>query len=181
MKNPLSKKILFLKIKNQDPDAYSQFYDLYITRIYRFIYFKVNSVNDAQDLTSEVFLRLWQHIKESREIKNMNAYVYMMARNCVIDFYRERTRDRELSLESDQVLEIPDEQRDILAQQMKNSDLESILTGLSNLKDEYKEVLVLRFLDELSITEIADVLGKSKGAVRVLLHRATKTLQNNLR
>jgi len=178
MRNPLSQKILFLKVKNQDSEAFGQFYDLYVTRIYRFIFFKVNSVSDAQDITSEVFLKLWQCVKNGREIRNLNAFIYTIARNSVIDFYRQSRKPEEQI--ADEHSHIPDEQRDILRQQIMDSQLSDVLKGLENLKDEYKEAIILKYLDELSISEIADILGRSKGAVRVLLHRAIKALKENI-
>jgi RNA polymerase sigma-70 factor (ECF subfamily) len=178
MKNPLSRTILFLKVKNQDSEAYGQFYDLYVTRIYRFVFFKINSVSDAQDITSDVFLKLWQCIKEGKEIKNLNAFTYMIARNAVIDFYRQKSRIDEPIDEGH--FNIPDDQKDILRQQIMDSELSEVLKGLENLKDEYKEVIILKYLDELSPSEIAGILGKSNGAVRVLLHRAMKALKENI-
>lgn len=181
MYNPLAKRILFLKVKNQDPEAYGQFYDGYVARIYRFIFFKVNSAPDAQDLTSEVFLKLWQYIKEGKEIRNLNAFVYMIARNSVIDFYRQKARDREsVSLDSGEAGEIKDEKKDLWQERMLSSDLENVLKGLEHLKDEYKEVIILRFLDGLPIAEIAQILNRSNGSIRVLLHRATRALKENL-
>lgn len=178
MKSPLNLKILFLKVKNQDPEAFGKFYDLYVTRIYRFVFFKINSVSDAQDITSEVFLKLWQSIKEGKDIKNINAFTYMIARNMVIDFYRQNHKfDEPISEEHDN---IPDDQKDLLRQQIMDSELSSVLKGIENLKDEYKEVIILKYLDELSISEIASVVGKSNGAVRVLLYRATKALKENV-
>ncbi|MEK7652934.1 MAG: RNA polymerase sigma factor [Patescibacteria group bacterium] len=179
MNNRLTQKILFLKIRNQDPEAYSQFYDLYVSRIYRFVFFKVNSVQDAQDLTSETFLKFWQYIREGRLIKNPNAFIYMVARNAVVDFYRSRTREN-CSLESPEANHLLDEKADLLKQQIADSEIKDLLSGLNNLKDEYKEIIVLRFLDELSISEIAAVLKKPKGAARVLLHRALKALKESI-
>lgn len=180
MRNPLEKKILFLKVKNQDKEAYSQFYDLYINRIYRFVFFKVNNVHDAQDLTAETFLKLWQYIKEGKEIDNLNAFIYIVARNAVIDFYREKKKRQTESLEESDASELIDEGKNLLEEQIIGSDLKEVLAGLESLKDEYREVIALRFLDELSISEIAEVLNKSKGAVRVLLHRALQALKDNV-
>lgn len=177
MKSPLNLKILFLKVKNQDPEAFGEFYDLYVTRIYRFVFFKINSVSDAQDITSEVFLKLWQYIKEGKDIRNLNAFIYMIARNSVIDFYRQNKVEDPISEEHEN---IPDEQKDILRQQIMDSELSDVLKGIENLKDEYKEVIILKYLDELSIAEIASVINKSNGAVRVLLYRATKALKENI-
>jgi len=178
MKNPLGLKILFLKIKNQDPEAFGQFYDLYVTRIYRFIFFKINSVSDAQDITSEVFLKLWQCVKDGKDIKNLNAFTYTIARNSVIDFYRQNNKAEEQLKEEH--TNIPDNDKDLLKQQIMDSELSDVLKGIENLKDEYKEVIILKYLDELSISEIAQVLGRSKGAIRVLLYRATKALKENI-
>ncbi|MFA5029340.1 MAG: RNA polymerase sigma factor [Patescibacteria group bacterium] len=177
----MSKRILFLQVKDQDSEAYGKFYDLYVERIYRFVFFKVNSVSDAQDLTSEVFLKVWQYLKEGKEIKNLNAFIYLIARNSVIDFYRQRNRQAETLAETGQLPEVPDETQDLLKRQIVGSDLENVLQGLNGLKDEYKEIIILRFLDELSIAEIAEILDKSKGSVRVLLHRALTALKNNVK
>lgn len=178
MKSPLNLKILFLKVKNQDPEAFGKFYDLYVARIYRFVFFKINSVSDAQDITSEVFLKLWQSVKAGKDIQNLNAFTYMIARNMVIDFYRQNNHREEPIFEDHQ--NIPDEQKDLLRQQIMDSELTDVLKGIENLKDEYKEVIILKYLDELSHSEIASILHKSNGAVRVLLFRATKALKENV-
>ena len=181
MNNPLKKKILFLRVKGQDKEAYGQFYDLYVSRIYRFIFFKINSVSDAQDLTSEVFLKLWQYLREGREITNLNSFTYMIARNSVVDFYRSKNHKIHESIETEELAQVADEKSDLMSQQIQGGQIDEVLKGLSGLKDEYKEVVVLRFLDELSIGEIAEVLGKNKGAVRVLIHRALKALKENIK
>ncbi len=182
MRNRLAEQILFLKVKNKDKEAFGKFYDLYISRIYRFIFFKVNSVSDAQDLTSEVFLKLWQYIRDGKKIENLNAFIYMIARNSVIDFYRQRSRrdEKEELIEENNPPRIIDERNDLASQQAISSEVSAMLKGLENLKDEYKEVIVLRYLDELSITEISDVLNKSKGSVRVLIHRALNVLKQTV-
>jgi RNA polymerase sigma-70 factor (ECF subfamily) len=179
MRNHLTEKILFLKVKNKDKEAFGKFYDLYISRIYRFIFFKVNSIHDAQDITSEVFLKIWQYVKEDRDIKNLNAFTYMVARNSVIDFYRQRSKkeDREETIEENRMPMIIDEDSDLLKKQNISFDVQRMMAGLDNLKDEYKEIIALRFLDELSIEEISQILGKTKGTIRVLIHRALNALK----
>ncbi|MFA6422381.1 MAG: RNA polymerase sigma factor [Candidatus Buchananbacteria bacterium] len=183
MKNPLIEKILFLKVKNKDKEAFGKFYDLYISRIYRFIFFKVNSVHDAQDLASEVFLKVWQYVREDKEIKNLNAFTYMVARNSVIDFYRQKSKkgDREELIEENCIPRVIDEDNDLAEKHNLSIDIASVLAGLDNLKDEYKEIVVLRYLDELSIEEISQVLGKSKGAIRILTYRALNALKDCLK
>ncbi|MBP6942935.1 MAG: RNA polymerase sigma factor [Candidatus Buchananbacteria bacterium] len=167
-------------MKKQDPEAFGQFYDQYATRIYRFIFFKVSSESDAQDLTADVFLRLWNYLKDGREVANLNALVYQIARNAVIDFYRQRQRraDNELQLDSTERalgLKIDPHEAHI-----QKSLLDAVSAGLTNLKDEYSEVIVLRYLDGLSHREIAQALNKSTGTVRVLLHRALRALRETV-
>lgn len=178
MKNPFAEKILFLRVKNKDHQAFGEFYDLYIDKIYRFIYFKVNSVEDAQDLSSEVFLKVWQYIYEDKKIDNLNAFVYIVARNVVVDFYRQKAR-REENEEpvSENHITLLDQQSDLLKKQIKDSELSEVLLELKNLKDEYREALILYYLDELSIKEIAKILDKTPGACRVLIHRALNALK----
>ena len=179
MKNPFSQQLLILKVKNKDPEAYGKFYDSYVERIYRFIYFKVGSRSEAQDLTSEVFLKLWQHIKADREIKNMNSFIYVIARNSVIDFYRQRSTKQEKERPHEEGSD-PSDEGELAAIQSAKFDLQLVLKGLEDLKDEYKEIIIFRFIDELSIGEIAEITKKSPGSVRVIIHRALKALKENL-
>jgi RNA polymerase sigma-70 factor (ECF subfamily) len=179
MKNPLAEKILFLRVKNKDHEAYGQFYDLYVDRIYRFIFFKINSEDDAKDLTSEVFLKTWQYIKDNRNVKNLNAFIYMVARNSVIDFYRSRSKKQETEeLIGESHNNISDDS--LLLQKMKEFEVADLLKALNTLKDEYREIIILRYLDELSVKEIALVLKKSPGAVRILVYRALNALKKSV-
>jgi len=180
MNNPIANKILFLRVQNKDHEAFGQFYDLYVDKIYRFIFFKVNSAEDAKDLTSEVFLKTWQYIKNDKAIKNLNAFIYMVARNCVIDLYRQRARkgdNEEFIGEANLALPGGDNQ---LLKHIRQAELAEALKALSVLKDEYREVIVLHYLNELSAREISQILDKSPGAVRVLLYRALNALKSTI-
>ena len=167
-----------MRVKKKDPEAFALIYDSYVTPIYRFIYFKVASRQDAEDLTSEVFLKIWQYLIDSEEeIENLRALIYKFARNLVVDFYRQRAR-RETVGDEEMMSKVEDtRQQNLLAQIETESAIENIESLLTRVKDIYREVLVLRYIEELSISEIAKVLDKSKGSVRVLLHRALKVVR----
>jgi len=177
MNNPLANKILFLQVQNKDHEAYGRFYDLYVEKIYRFVFFKVNSTEDAKDLTSEVFLKTWQYIKNDKKIKNLNAFVYMVARNCIVDFYRDRSRkeDNEEAINEAHLAIGGDSP---LLKHTKEAETAEVLKALSQLKDEYREAIILHYLNELSAREMSQILGKSPGAVRVLLYRALNALRS---
>lgn len=160
---------------------FSKIYDKCIDKIYRFIFLKVNSQEIAQDLTSETFLKGWEAFKKSQnpghnsqKIGNPSAFLYQIARNLVIDHYREKGRTQFVSLE---VAPIADPNPGIEEKMALSSDIDNIRTALVSLGGEYQDVIIYRYLDELSISEIAKIMEKSEGAVRVALHRALKSLR----
>ena len=159
-------------------EIFSQIYDQYVNKIYRFIFLKVSSQEIAEDLCSETFTRGWQKFrKNSQEIENPPAFLYQIARNLVIDYYRERGRTQIVSAD---FLPITDPRINLEAETMNNSDLDRVKSVLVNIKDDYQEVLIWHYIDDLSISEIAKMLNKSEGAVRVTLHRALKSLKKEL-
>ena len=125
-----------------------------------------------------MFLKVWQYIRDDKQIKNLNAFIYMVARNSVIDFYRQKSRkeENEEAIHDGHISTIANE-TDLLLQKVKDAEVAEALAGLTKLKDEYREAIILRYLDELSIKEIAEVLQKNPGNVRILLHRALNALK----
>ena len=157
---------------------FSQIYDAYVEKIFRFIFLKVNSQEIAQDLCSEAFLRAWQSFKNNnKKIDNPQAFLYQIARNLVTDHYREKARTQTVSVES---VPIMDPKENLEEKTLQDSDLEVIQAVLANLKQEYQEVVIWHYIDDLSISEIAKLLNKSEGAVRVTLHRALKAIKNKI-
>ncbi|MDD4333073.1 MAG: RNA polymerase sigma factor [Patescibacteria group bacterium] len=172
-------KKLFTKIKKYDKDAFIQAYDLYVNQIYRFIYFKVNDPEEAQDLTSAVFLKTWNYILENSisNFKTLKALIYKIARTSVIDHYRKNSGISNISLNGENEIDLPDEKQDVLKTTELNSDFNNLEKKLWELKDEYREIIILKYIDELSISEIAKILEKSKGNTRITLYRALKALR----
>ena len=163
---------------------FSKIYNKYIEKIYRFIFFKVNSEEVTQDLCSETFLKGWAAYKEcqnpkskSQKIENPQAFLYRIARNLVTDFYREKGRTQVVSTE---YVSIVDPRPGLEENIALNSDFNQAKAALINLKDDYQNVIVWRYLDDLPIPEIAKMLDKSETATRVTLHRALKALKNEL-
>lgn len=177
----IQEKILLARAQNNDPEAYGEIFSLYVDRIYRFVFFKVSSREEAEDITSDVFLRVWQYIStQQKEVKNLNALLYQSARNSVIDFYRKKAQV-EMVNQEDILKSIEDKrQQNLLLQIEITTDIERVTHVLKTLKDEYKDVILLRYVEELSIHEISVIFNKSRGAVRVLLHRAIKILREKL-
>jgi len=179
VRSRLKEKFLLFRIRaKKDPEAFGAVYDAYVKQIYRFIYFKVSSAEQAEDLTSEAFLKAWQYLKEKRDVSNLQALLYSVARSVVIDHYRAANCvPGTISLDesiSDDSSEVASEK--FLKDMETKFDTTLVLEKLRGLKDEYRDVVIMRYLDEMSTGEIAAVLGKNASNVRVILHRATKAL-----
>ncbi|MGB9743531.1 MAG: RNA polymerase sigma factor [Minisyncoccales bacterium] len=156
---------------------FSKIYDEYINKIYRFIFLKVSSEDIAKDLCSETFLRGWEVYQDNPNIKNPSALLYRIAQNLIIDYYREKERTNFISTE---LVSLADPRPNLEEKAIINSDLNLIKTCLANLKDEYQNVIIWRYLDDLSIEETAKLLGRTEENTRVLLHRALKALRNEV-
>jgi RNA polymerase sigma-70 factor (ECF subfamily) len=167
-----------------------ELYDKNVGKIYRYIFFRVGSEETAQDLTSEVFLKSWQYLNQNQKPKTKNqklenprAFFYQVARNLIIDFYRQRDK-MPLSLEeiADKSFadKIADKKDGPIEKVSRALELESVKKALVQLNADYQEVIIWRYLDELEIKEMAEILNKSEGAVRTLLSRALANLKEIL-
>lgn len=182
MSGLIREKILLYKIyTKKDTEAYAELYDVYVKRIYRFVFFKVGSHENAEDVTSEVFLKAWQYLiggsDSASEIKSFSGLLYRIARNSIIDFYRTRASKNEVPIEDD--TEVSDSGK-WYGELGDKIETEKIIQTIKKLKQEYQEVLTLKYVDELDVKEISEITGKGQVAVRVTLHRALKKLKEIL-
>ncbi len=165
---------------NRKQKKFTKIYDKHIDSIYRFIFIKVSSKIIAEDLTSEVFLKTWQVFQkgERKKIKNPRAYLYITARHLVIDFYRTKKQNQTFPIEDTK--EIEDSGQQLEESEKICSDMAIVQKAINNLKQDYQNIVIWRYVDNLSIKEITQILNKSDGAVRVLLHRAMERLKEEL-
>ena len=159
-------------------ENFSKIYDQYVTKIYRFIYLKVSSQEAAEDLSSEVFVRTWETYRsESTKIENIQAYLYQIARNVVADHYRVR-KIRTVSVE--ETAEIVDPADSLQGQAVLNLEMDRIQKALATIQGDYQDLIIWRYLDELSVPEIAQITGKTEENVRVGIHRALQALKGKV-
>jgi len=179
MAHHLNDQILVYRIKRGDTNAFAPIYDYYVERVYRFVYLKVPTAQDAEDITAEAFLKLWHAIREGKPIESLQALLYQIARNGVVDFYRKRGVATDSIDDTDLV--IADRSDLTLEEKMTlKSDMVAVEGAIRQLKDAYREVVTLHFLNELSLREVAKIVEKKPGTVRVLLHRGLKILREIL-
>lgn len=178
--NTIHEKLLIYRIRSKrDPEAFGELYDRYIDKIFRFAALKVSSREVAEDIASEVFLKAWEYLteKESKTVSSFSGLVYAIARNLVIDHYRKKQKTQEQSLDETEPIAIEDPG---LQQVVHASNAEGLLKTIHKMKQEYKEIIILRHVDDLSISEIGDITNRTTTNTRVTLHRAMKVLKKLL-
>lgn len=176
MSGKITEKVLLYKVKvKQDPDAYGLLYDSYVKQIYRFVFFKVSSHEEAEDITSEVFLKAWHYLQSGKEVKSFSGLLYRIARTTIIDMYRAKASRPEVLI-GEEDIDVSDSGK-FLGILDQSIEVERIVKMIKKLKQEYQEVITLRFVDELELSEIAEIMDKGAVAVRVTLHRAIAKLK----
>ena len=91
----LNEQIVLYRIRKGDTESFGRIFDFYQEKIYRFVYLKVATGEDAEDITAETFLKAWQYIKEGKKVQSLQAFLYQVARNLVVDFYRKKVAQTE--------------------------------------------------------------------------------------
>jgi RNA polymerase sigma-70 factor (ECF subfamily) len=154
-----------------DTEAFGQIYEAYAPLVFRFLFAHLDNRLDAEDLTEEVFLRTWQSLPNYRmRGVPFTGFLFRVARNALYDHYR-RTRNRNADPGLDQEL-VDDLQPDPALSVPLHLERRELRQTLVKLREDYRTVLVLRFLVGLSPDETAQAMNRSPGAIRVLQHRA---------
>jgi len=167
------------RVKRGESSAFSALYTAYVGKIYRFIALKVSSVQEAEDLTHEVFLKALSNIRKyEKRGASFTSWLYEIARNKVIDHYR--TKKVNVGLE---VIDAEIVSEDVPLTQTLDNEFqnERVRQAILALPEEYQTVLILRFTEDLSPKEIAKIVGKSEGSIRVTQHRALERLKQLLK
>ncbi len=166
------------KAQKGDGEAFGKLYDAYVTRIYRFIFLRVGNRHDTEDLTQQVFMNAWQHVGDY-EAKGFpfTSWLYRIAVNAVIDHYRTARSTQPLETVPEEIVAQPARFEEDLGHAL---DFNRIRTALVHLEEDQQNVILMRFVDDLTTREIAQALGKTEGAIRVIQHRALKLLKISL-
>ncbi len=158
---------------------FAAIYDEYADAIFRFCFYKVHDRELAKDHMQDTFSRAWKYVASGKEVENMRALLYRIATNLIIDHVRKQKRRPTVAL--DELMEAGFEPGEDRSEQMTNQlDAEMALKVLSKLNDKERNLIMMRYVEDLPVNEIAVALGARPNAVSVRLNRALKKLRNLL-
>lgn len=159
-------------------DTKAQFlaaYDQYADEIYRFCLFKVSDAERAQDFTQDVFTRFWQSMRDD-SVEYPRALLYTIARNRITDWYRKK-KEQSLDVLQDEGFDVVGARRADIEQLAEH---EEVLRAVDELDEPSRESILMRFMEGLTPTEIADITGETPNVISVRINRAIKKLQGRL-
>lgn len=159
-----------------DKDAFSKIYRMFSRRIFRYCFLNLHDHDLAQDISQETFIKAWKNLPSFSHFAggSFQAYLFKIAKNSIIDFSRKK---KETSLEGAMEIEANEKPDENL---VREETSKKVWEALSLLKEEEKQIVILRYFEELSFTEISKVLGIREGALRVKIHRVLKKMKEVL-
>jgi RNA polymerase sigma-70 factor (ECF subfamily) len=167
---------LIARAQAGDKDAVSSLYEGYAQAIFRYISYRVESDMVAEDLTADVFLSMVRGLPRYQDVgAPFGAWLFRVAANRITDHHRQKRRMAE-ELSENQA----SDDTDPFGKTAKNQERAQLRAALATLPDDFQTLLVLRFMEGMSHSEVAAVLGKSEAAARVMQHRALKALAKAL-
>jgi len=175
----LSDDDAIIRAASGDEEAFSVLYQRYVKRIYNYIYYRTGNHHDAEDLTERVFFRALNHIKHYH-IRGLpfSAWLYRIAHNLVANWYRDTKRRNEVPLDYHS---FTISRGDLPESELVNlQEIELLMSAFRKLPSDRQNLLILKFIERLSNEEIAQIMGRSEGAIKSLYHRTLLALRKEM-
>jgi RNA polymerase sigma-70 factor (ECF subfamily) len=168
---------LLTKASQGDQDAFGILYEKYVTRIFNYIYYRTGNAHDAEDLTARVFFRAMNHINNySNRGLPFSAWLYRIAHNLVANWHRDNSRKKEIPLDEG-FFQLP--KSEYPEQELvRLEDWEKLMRYVRTLPQDRQQLLILKFVDDLSNSEIGIIMGRTEGAIKSLYHRTLLSLRD---
>ena len=164
------------KEKNNTQKNFESLFQEYSDVIYRLCLYKTSKQDVAQDLTQETFLRLWKTVCANKQIDKPKQYIYQICRNLIIDYYK---TNKPISLDELEEEGFSPDTQDSSPELM--SEVGILKEAIENLDQEFREVVYLRFVEDIKVKDIADMLNISENLVSVRINRGKKKLQEKFK
>lgn len=176
--NTINHEILDLAIAG-DEAAFSVLYQENIKKIYNYIFYRTGNIRDAEDLTARVFQRALKHITNYKRTKvPFSAWLYRIAHNLVANWHRDSKHKREVPIEDhiyiQSKVDVPEKQIE------KRQEVEYLMAAIRKLSQDRQQLLILKYVENMSNRDVGVIMGKSEGAIKSLYHRTLKELRKQI-
>lgn len=162
--------------KQGDSSAFEELYAEYVSAIYKFVYYRISHKQTAEDVTSDVFMKALGRIQQFDESKGtFQSWLYAIARNTLVDHYRTKKE----TVDIEQAYEVG-ENHDLDGHVDRARELEKVRAYLDTLPEDQREIVLLRVWDDLSYQQIAEIVGKSEAACKMMFSRSIGKLRKEL-
>jgi RNA polymerase sigma-70 factor (ECF subfamily) len=170
---------ILIRASQGDRQSFGLLYERYVDRIFNYVYYRTGNLHDAEDLTARVFQRAMNHIQNytDRGVP-FSAWLYRIAHNLVANWHRDRSRKQEIPIDDLPVLPTKGDhpERNLVLSQ----EQDALLRLIRRLPSERQNLLILKFVENMSNAEIGKIMGRSEGAVKSLYHRTLLALRDQL-
>jgi RNA polymerase sigma-70 factor (ECF subfamily) len=159
--------------EEEQSKEFLRIYEKYIDELFRYSFFKTGNKEQSTELVQEVYMKTWKTMQNGQTLGNSRAFLYTLLRNAITDWYR---KNKPVSLDAlqEEGFDFPQAEE---GNAFDNLEAARILETSSKLEEKYREVIVLRFVNDLTVSEIAQVLGEKENNVSVRIHRALEKLK----
>ncbi len=170
---------ILIRRAQEHPAAFEPLYERYVAQIYAYAYYRVGNAQDAEEITARTFYQALTHLGRytSRGVP-FSAWLFRIAHNLVANWHRDNSRRQTYSL--DAVIDTPDGAASLHERAEENEQTRHLWAAIRRLPPERQQLLVLKFVEELSTQQIAMIMGRSEGAVKALLHRTLCAMRQQL-
>ncbi len=187
-KNKTDAELMAL-VSRADETAFAELYDRYERSVYSLVFFKLKNESDAEDVTEEVFIKLWQRASAYAERGSVGAYIMTVAKNAATDHLRKKQDTLSLTLEAEdgstnggrEERELADTSNGPEDEVLRLERIEAVRSAIGSLPEHHSEVITLCDINEMSYRDAADVLSVDIGTVKSRLSRARRALRELLK
>jgi RNA polymerase sigma-70 factor (ECF subfamily) len=152
---------------------FEELYDTHADAVWRHFYYRLGDDERAKELMQEVFLKVWQYIQSGKEVEHEKAFIYRIAKNLFINEIRKSGREISLEVLEESGFDKPDESMDTSTYATEKE----LLDRLTQIKDNYRIVLIMRYVDDLSVKDIAHILGEKETNISMRIKRGIEALK----
>ena len=187
MKNIFSRRVNHPELEDRelvalakdDAEAFGELYTRYVKKMYSYIFHRTGNTQDAEDLTAKVFIRAYSHVGNYVDRgAPFQAWLYRIAHNLVANWHRDQARRKIIALDDYVAHSLQSEAPERLAEDVEERD--QLMESVRRLPEERQQLLLLKFIEQLSNAEIGEIMGRTEGAIKSLYHRTLLALRDDM-